>query len=264
MSSPRSTATLRRRVAPEKIATSQEEQDAKRTAAMRPIRDEAADALLPEEREAPPLYSSIRSDATTASEAAKMKLDKRNAWMVFAVASGTCAAFNGVFAKLTTTELTTSIAATIAGFLNLGEGNHVVDYLTRAIFFSLNLAFNALMWVLFTRALTLHTSTTHVSILNTSSNFLFTAILGLLIFSESLPPLWFLGAGMLVIGNVIIGRRDGEDAKESEVGEAEEGIGLMEASGEGVGVGDEEGGWKGGVDILEEVDDPLKEARSSR
>jgi len=80
----------------EKTATSQEDQEAKRTAAMRPIRDEAAEALLPEEGEAPPLYSSI----CPASEAAKMKLDKRSAWMVFAVASGTCAAFNGVFAKL--------------------------------------------------------------------------------------------------------------------------------------------------------------------
>ena len=99
MSSPRSTAMLRRRVAPERSATSQEHQGAKRTAAMQVIRDEATDVLLPEEGEPPPSYSSILPDAT-APEAAKMKLDKRSAWMVFAVASGTCAACNGVFAKL--------------------------------------------------------------------------------------------------------------------------------------------------------------------
>lgn len=75
------------------------------------------------------------------------------------------------------------------------------------IFFALNLAFNAIMWFLFTRALTLHTSTTRVSIINTSSNFMLTALLGLVIFSESLPPLWWVGAGALVVGNVIIGRR---------------------------------------------------------
>lgn len=75
------------------------------------------------------------------------------------------------------------------------------------IFFALNLAFNAIMWFLFTRALTLHTSTTRVSIVNTSSNFMLTALLGLVIFSESLPPLWWVGAGALVVGNVIIGRR---------------------------------------------------------
>lgn len=35
-----------------------------------------------------------------------------------------------------------------------------------------------------------------------------TAILGFFIFTESLPPLWWLGAALLVAGNVIIGRRE--------------------------------------------------------
>lgn len=64
------------------------------------------------------------------------------------------------------------------------------------------------MWTLFTKALSRSPSTTQVAILNTSANFMITAILGLVIFSESLPPLWFLGAGLLVAGNVIIGRRE--------------------------------------------------------
>lgn len=39
-----------------------------------------------------------------------------------------------------------------------------------------------------------------------------TALLGLIVFGERLPPLWWLGAGFLVAGNVVIGRRqeDGE------------------------------------------------------
>jgi hypothetical protein len=75
------------------------------------------------------------------------------------------------------------------------------------------------MWALFTKALARGTSTTQVSILNTSSNFMITALLGLIIFSESLPPLWFLGAAMLVAGNVIIGRRDeGGDASKATQG----------------------------------------------
>jgi drug/metabolite transporter (DMT)-like permease len=64
------------------------------------------------------------------------------------------------------------------------------------------------MWALFTKALTRGNSTTQVSIINTSSNFVITAILGFAIFSEALPPLWWLGAAMLVAGNVIIGRKD--------------------------------------------------------
>jgi hypothetical protein len=35
-----------------------------------------------------------------------------------------------------------------------------------------------------------------------------TAFLGALIFSESLPGLWWLGAALLVAGSVIIGRRE--------------------------------------------------------
>ena len=94
------------------------------------------------------------------------------------------------------------------------------------------------MWALFTRALTLHSSTTQVSILNTSSNFLLTAILGFVVFSESLPPLWFAGAAMLVVGNVIIGRRDTEEVKKEEGMEE----GSMSSGIRSEGVGSDEGG----------------------
>lgn len=72
----------------------------------------------------------------------------------------------------------------------------------------MNLAFNAIMWGLFTRALTLANSTVRVSVINTSTNFILTAFLGALVFSETLPGLWWMGAAFLVIGSVIIGRRE--------------------------------------------------------
>lgn len=78
----------------------------------------------------------------------------------------------------------------------------------------MNLLFNAIMWGLFTRALTLASSTVRVSIINTSANFILTAMLSLIIFSESLPGLWWLGAAMLVAGSVIIGMRE-ETEKEA-------------------------------------------------
>ena len=91
------------------------------------------------------------------------------------------------------------------------------------------------MWTLFTKALSRSPSTTQVAILNTSANFMITAILGLVIFSESLPPLWFAGAALLVAGNVIIGRREekevsaaGEDAHRT----SEEGSGTYSDAGE--------------------------------
>ncbi|KAL8707572.1 MAG: hypothetical protein Q9220_007413 [cf. Caloplaca sp. 1 TL-2023] len=132
-------------------------------------------------------------------------------WLALAAASGACAAFNGVFAKLTTTQLTTSWSSAISTFLHLSSENKFIEFVIRGIFFLLNLAFNALMWALFTSALTRASSTTRVSIINTSFNFLITALLGLIIFAEKLPPLWWLGAAGLVAGNVIIGRRSEDD-----------------------------------------------------
>ncbi|KAI1660742.1 hypothetical protein F4813DRAFT_262541 [Daldinia decipiens] len=139
----------------------------------------------------------------------------RNRWIVFAVASGACAAFNGVFAKLTTNELSTHIARGISGLFGLTDLERVVEIVVRASFFGLNLVFNGVMWTLFTQALAKGNSTTQVSIMNTSANFVITALLGLVIFSESLPPLWWAGAALLVVGNVIIGRGKQEEGSET-------------------------------------------------
>jgi len=87
------------------------------------------------------------------------------------------------------------------------------------------------MWALFTKALTRGSSTTKVSIINTSANFGITAILGFAIFSEALPPLWWLGAAMLVAGNVIIGRQD-EGTKPGDETLDENSAGYPESSGE--------------------------------
>ncbi|KAI1804219.1 hypothetical protein F4811DRAFT_297057 [Daldinia bambusicola] len=139
----------------------------------------------------------------------------RNRWIVFAVASGACAAFNGVFAKLTTNELSTHIARGISGLFGLTHLEGVVEVVVRASFFGLNLAFNGVMWTLFTQALAKGNSTTQVSIMNTSTNFVITALLGLAIFSESLPPLWWVGAALLVAGNVVIGRGTHDESGEA-------------------------------------------------
>ncbi|KAN0096238.1 hypothetical protein V8E51_015043 [Hyaloscypha variabilis] len=167
-------------------------------------------------------------------------LSKKSQWIVLALASGACAAFNGVFAKLTTTELTTSFATWVANLIGLSNIEGGVEVVVRAIFFGLNLIFNGIMWTLFTKALARGTSTTQVSILNTSSNFMITAVLGWMIFSESLPPLWFVGAALLVAGNVIIGRRDeGEEkGKGDEQARAENGN-VNNEEAEGLLIGEE-------------------------
>ena len=82
------------------------------------------------------------------------------------------------------------------------------------MFFVLNLAFNALMWAVFTAALTRASSTTRVSVVNTSANFMLTAFAGWLVFGEKLNGLWWVGAVGLGVGNVVIGRRDEEGEEE--------------------------------------------------
>lgn len=138
------------------------------------------------------------------------------------------------------------------------------------MFFALNLIFNGIMWTLFTKALTAGTSTTQVSIINTSANFMVTAVLSFFIFTESLPPLWWLGATLLVAGNVIIGRREEKDTgvlgPTAAVGEGElqrggeEAEGLLGAAGGEEEIGLEEsveGGLKRGVGGRNSDDDDI-------
>ncbi|KAL6861135.1 hypothetical protein J3F83DRAFT_747524 [Trichoderma novae-zelandiae] len=170
-------------------------------------------------------------DALASSSSALPLPSWRQHWMFFAVASGACAAFNGVFAKLTTTELTSRLSTAIAKSLGMQTHASIVEIVIRTIFFILNLTFNGIMWSLFTTALAKGKSATQVSIMNTSTNFLVTAFAGLLVFSEALPPMWWAGASLLVAGSVIAGRKD-----EGE-GEAGDGDGDGGVTGQAVPVG---------------------------
>ncbi|KAI5806740.1 hypothetical protein DFH27DRAFT_523662 [Peziza echinospora] len=140
-------------------------------------------------------------------------------WLALSILSGVFAALNGLFAKLTTTALTKGIAEAVGRVFGVDSG-WIVEGGVRGVFFALNLVFNAVMWGLFTAALARGSSATKVSVINTSSNFMITALLGSLVFAEKLPGLWWLGAGLLVSGNVIIGRRDEEEKKVGLGGEA--------------------------------------------
>ncbi|ERF74340.1 hypothetical protein EPUS_02027 [Endocarpon pusillum Z07020] len=121
----------------------------------------------------PNLPPSLREDMSMSA-----LLRRQPVWLLLAIASGACAAFNGVFAKLTTTSLTTTWSHAVSSFLSLAPSNQMVNYALRAFFFGLNLLFNVAMWALFTAALTRGSSTTRVSIVNVSSNFTVTALLG--------------------------------------------------------------------------------------
>ncbi|KAK2745460.1 hypothetical protein FQN55_006154 [Onygenales sp. PD_40] len=132
-------------------------------------------------------------------------------WIILAIASGLFAAANGLFAKLTTTTLTTTLSHLLSHHLSLPPSSTTtVEYIVRGAFFTLNLLSNALMWALFTRALTAASSSTKVAITNTTANFLLTAVLGMVVFGEEVRGLWWVGAGAMAGGCVLVGMRDGE------------------------------------------------------
>ena len=81
----------------------------------------------------------------------------------------------------------------------------MLEFLIRAIFLGLNVLCNVIMWAFFTRALTAGPSTTKVSITNTASNFLVTAILGMIVFQEAVGGLWWVGAALMGGGCVLVG-----------------------------------------------------------
>ncbi|GAQ09560.1 transmembrane protein 42 [Aspergillus lentulus] len=129
-------------------------------------------------------------------------------WIILALASGAFAALNGLFAKLTTDEQTTAFARSISHLFGAGDQNTFLELLVRGVCLGLNVLCNIIMWTLFTRALTASPSTTKVSITNTSANFLITALLGMVVFREKVSGLWWLGAGMMGGGCILVGMRD--------------------------------------------------------
>ena len=91
--------------------------------------------------------------------------------------------------------------------------------------------------------------------MNTSSNFVITAILGFAIFSESLPPLWWAGASLLVAGNVIIGRKDEAERSDGAVAEAVVSDGETARVSQQPGIVPEHNGGNGDDGLKDEEDE---------
>lgn len=54
-------------------------------------------------------------------------------WIYLAIGSGLAAGLNGLFAKLVTTTLTSSLSSAIAGLFSLPPDSKVIDYLVRGV-----------------------------------------------------------------------------------------------------------------------------------
>lgn len=83
----------------------------------------------------------------------------------------------------------------------------------RVIFFALMIACNAVMWTIFTKALRLCTTTLEATVINTASNFFFTAIFGQTLFGEQLTFLWWLGTLFILLGLLLMHRGSLEEKR---------------------------------------------------
>lgn len=60
-------------------------------------------------------------------------MSPKSQWLFYAIASGGCAALNGVFAKLTTTQLTTTWATGISHISGFKEPSSFVELFVRGV-----------------------------------------------------------------------------------------------------------------------------------
>ena len=85
---------------------------------------------------------------------------------------------------------------------------HIYTYMhrlaIRVLFFSLTVISNTVMWTLYSKSLSLSTSSLQPTLLNSSSNFCFTAMCGWLVFNEHLSMMWWCGAGFIATGITLI------------------------------------------------------------
>jgi uncharacterized membrane protein len=109
--------------------------------------------------------------------------------MDWAIASGTLASLSSVFGKLSTATFSEELLNTLS-FIILN-------------IFGLFIC-NSLMWNCFTKALNGCKSTIQASVINTTSNFGFTVVFGLIFFNETLTIKKFLGIFLMLLGSYFV------------------------------------------------------------
>jgi len=121
------------------------------------------------------------------------------------VISGFFAALAGFFGKIT---FDANVLDTISSSFHVGP-------VICQILFGLALVLsNILMLQNFNRALQASKTTLEASIVNTASNFIFTALIGYLAFSEELSFFWWSGTSLIIIGTYLISTEEARDKLE--------------------------------------------------
>ncbi|KAJ3244558.1 hypothetical protein HDU78_010765 [Chytriomyces hyalinus] len=114
------------------------------------------------------------------------------------IGSGLLAATSTLLAKLTA-QASDTVQFKLP-FLGL------VSVPNRSILVPLVVLSNIAMWAVFTRALSASSSSAAVTVLSNSANMIASALLGYVVFSESLSMRWWIGCAFVLAGSAIMNR----------------------------------------------------------
>lgn len=104
----------------------------------------------------------------------------------YAILSGSCAAAASLFGKL-------------SGLPSIED-----HPLLRILFFILMLICNANVWTLYVKALQSASSSLVATVTSTATNYILSAIIGILIFKEVTSLLWWTGIGFIISGLLLV------------------------------------------------------------
>ncbi|KAG5495546.1 hypothetical protein GH5_03209 [Leishmania sp. Ghana 2012 LV757] len=146
--------------------------------------------------------ASVPSHDAAARRAAPM-------FCVNASIAGVCGALSGVVGKLAVESARVPLMVQRGGlYLGLDPAamemvQTVVPWLLRIFFFLMNAILTGSMWRFYLKALS-QGPTLVCQILNTGTNFVASALAGLVLFAEEFTPMWGAGALLIVLGLALV------------------------------------------------------------
>lgn len=88
------------------------------------------------------------------------------------------------------------------------QTSYLVILLIRCIFFASSFILNAFMWIFYTKSLQLSSNTLLATSFNKLSNFICSALFGILLFNENLKYTWFIGIAFITCGIFILNKSE--------------------------------------------------------
>ncbi|XP_063951397.1 transmembrane protein 42-like [Lytechinus pictus] len=129
--------------------------------------------------------------------------------LILSVCAGVCAATASLCAKL---AMSGEEVAEFCSYLHeimqsdLVPPCSMIAFAMRIGVFSLIFIFNGLMWTLFTKSMQLCPASLHATMTNSSSNLIFSGLMGQLLFGETLSLKWWFGVSLIIVGLFFVNR----------------------------------------------------------